>query len=63
MATILQKSAAVIRNMVSPSAVPPKHHRDVLKWSQEAIEESEQYLKSQPNYDKIADSIQAIMGD
>lgn len=40
-----------------------EYERKVLGWAKEALEESEAFLKSQRGYNRIADSIDAIMGD
>lgn len=46
------------------SRVPAEDYgRQVKGWAKEAIEESESFLRSQPGYDKIEDTVDAIMGE
>ncbi len=57
--------ASIIKNLTrdKPSAVPAaENHRRVISWAKEAISESQAFLKSQPQYDRIAPTIAAING-
>ena len=57
--------ASIIKNLTRDraSVVPAaENHRRVIGWAKEAISESQAFLKSQPQYDRIAPTIQAING-
>ena len=57
--------ASIIQNLTrdKASSIPAAdNHRRVIGWAKEAISESQAFLKTQPQYDRIAPTISAING-
>lgn len=52
-----------LRSEPPPFGPERSHHQAILKWGQDAIQEGESFLRSQPGYQSFDDTLNAIMGE